>query len=390
MTYGKKAYGTAAYGTAGLSGMPNPAGSFTATAAFSSKLTIQLNGSFAASAAFAAFSSRGGSMVVSTATGLGGYPVKPNLIYTAVASFRANAGGTGRSCTLGINWYNAAGASVSGSLTGPAITDGTAFATQASVSGTSPAGAAFAALVGTVSSPRELHFLTNADLNLGTNTTWGPGGYSGLSNAIVQRSDSLYVRNASTSTPASVAANSNLVVSDYECVPLTAYGYSAYMIVTVGGNTLVSNSASTSSSASVVTTKWWEIIPASVSTATSAQLIDWTAATSEQGTAHFVMGQTTPNVVASNMGGMDGTGTFETFSPIIYQALQTILQSQSTIFMSSPWGASDSGYVRFGPATNSPGNSGQTVKSSQLLPSSYNAMHRLTAVTWVAQARPPV
>ena len=355
-----------------------------------------------------------GTMAAETAIGAAGYPVVAGSEYSAIASFTTAA--STRSCTVAIAWYSAGtmalggygtaqygGVAYGGSLdvtgstlistsTGTPITD--ASTTKATVTATAPAGAAYATVVVTVASTggaSEIHYVTEAGLFVGTNTTWTPGGFSGLGDLIVQRSDLFYVRGASINNPAVVPMGaSEVLLFDYEAVPITDYTYDATIIMTVGGNTVLSDPA-TSNDVTLITTNWWEINPVEVGGAINAQAIEWSAQVTEQSTAHLVMGQQTPNIVANVMGGTDGTATFETFDPDTYAAFQAILQSQATIFVSSPFGPADTCYARFGPQTGGlSSGTGNKVKESALMPSAYAGMHRTTAVTWVAQSRPPV
>ena len=387
-TQGTGVQGLSVQGSYGVSGL-------TATGAFTAGYTgtgqnekISVQGSFTAGYTGTGFTTTGNNMVCATGTGTAGYVVQPNMVYTGIASFQS--AGSSRSCNISLLWYNSAGASISPVVVGTSVTDNSAGFTSASVRATSPATAAYAALELTVISPSEVHYANNIGLFLGTNTTWGPGGLSGIASAVIQRSDGAYVRYASLNNPAPIAASvQTLDVGDYVATASTNYTYGCYLLANVNGSNLISATA-TSNSASVQTFGWWEILPTDYSTAVSAQIISWQAQVSEQATAHLVMGQAVPNIVASNMGGLDGTGEFETFDPVVYQNLTSLLQSQTTVFLLSPWGSTDTGYVRFGPATNSSGGSGHTVKNSSLMPGTLANMHRTTGFTWVAQARPPV
>ena len=236
------------------------------------------------------------------------------------------------------------------------------------------------------------HYVQEIGIIKGTVDAWEPGqtGSSFTGEVIIQRSDGAYVRNASIANPASVT-DSSLAISDYEAVPTVEYTYTAYILQDFGGGITAISSPTTSNSVTLITTGWWELLPNEVDTAINAQVIEWAAQVTEQSTAHLVLGQATPNVVTNTMGKTDGTATFETFDPTVYNALENLLQSQSTVFVSSPWGPVDTAYVRFGPQTGgSSSGTGNKVKDSTLLPSTFANMHRTTAVTWVAQARPPV
>lgn len=208
--------------------------------------------------------------------------------------------------------------------------------------------------------------------------------------AIILRSDGAYVRGASVTNPYTITGTGNILVYDYEPVPTVAYTYRLQIIHTTG-TAITASAPVTSGSVTITTTGWWEVDPNSVSGAVNAQAIAWQPQITEQSTARLVMGQATPNIVASTMGGKDGQATFETFDPATYVSLQALLTSQSTVFVSSPWGPTDTTYLRFGPQTGGGGGAGgNKVNDSTLLPSTFASMHRTTQVTFVAQARPPV
>jgi hypothetical protein len=222
--------------------------------------------------------------------------------------------------------------------------------------------------------------------------------YNGLQNAIILRNgsdgSSVYVRTASPVNPAPIPGTSpyQVTVEDFEIIPGVQYTYIASIVVITGTNASVISNTAASGTVNFSTTKCWEFNPLNPSaTAIAAQAIEWEPQITEQSTPHLVMGQAVPNVVASTMGLLDGQGTFETFDPVTYAGLQALLTSQTTIFVSLPFGGSDSGYVRFGPSTGGMSTgAGSKVNDSTLMPSTIENMHRTTAVTWIAQNRPPV
>ena len=315
---------------------------------------------------------------------------RPNTEYSLMASFES--AGTGRLCSVSAFFFDA-GMGGTNVWTSPNITDNSSGPTQAVFTGTTGPNDVYVKVlvqIGT-SGGSEVHYVTDIGLMPGNTTTWGPGqtggGISGY--AILQRSDGAYVRGASLTNPLLIVGG-GIAVPDYEAVPGQAYTYSLQVVDFVGG-VWVASAIDTSDSVTLVTYGWWELDPNDPSTAFNAQAIAWEPQVTEQSTAHLVSGQAYPNVVAANMGGLDGQATFETFDPDTYTSLQDMLQSQTTYFISSPFGAVDTAYVRWGPQTGgASGGSGNKVKDSSLLPSTLAAMHRTTAVTWVAQARPPV
>ena len=200
----------------------------------------------------------------------------------------------------------------------------------------------------------------------------------------------MYVRNASLANPLTLPNPSQQVtVSDYEAVPTVSYTYT-------GATASVSNSVSSPqgpASDAVVqnTTKWWELDPTNPSTAVAAQFIQWEPQNTEQSAAHQVLGQQTMNIIASAMMHQDFSAQAELFDPATYDGFQALLVSQKVLFISSPWGKTDTGYFRIGPETGGMSTGyGNKAKNTQLLPSTSAGPHRTVSITAVAQPRPPV
>lgn len=108
--------------------------------------------------------------------GLNGFPVLPNKQYTAMGRPRANT--TGRNTRVEIRWYDAAGASISTS-TGANVADvNTGFTVTPFITATSPANAAYAAVVLVVLAAAigEIHFWDNISLAPGNLLVWYRGG----------------------------------------------------------------------------------------------------------------------------------------------------------------------------------------------------------------------
>lgn len=225
------------------------------------------------------------------------------------------------------------------------------------------------------------------------NYPWSRGGLVGSTTAAILRSDGLYVRGASAANPVAIPAQSQTVtVYDYEIVPGVAYTYTAVVSAVLGANATVSSSPSTATGPiTITTTKWWELDPTNVSSAINAQFISWQPEQVEQSTPHTVLLQQTANIVASAMMLPGFTGQAETFDPTTAAAFEALLASQKTLFVSSPWGVADSGYFRIGPTPEGMSTGvGLKVKSTQLLPSTASAPHRLISIQAVPQPRPPV
>lgn len=147
----------------------------------------------------------------------------------------------------------------------------------------------------------------------------------------------------------------------------------------------------TSGPVTLVSDQWWEFDPTDPSGAINAQLAEWKPVQTEQSTAHPGTGAQVLTMVANTMLHQDFTGTAELFSDAVSTAFEALLSSQKTLFISSPWGTSDSGYFRVGPMTGgmSMGVGNQT-KNTTLNKSIRGAGHRKVDVMAVAQSRPPV
>jgi hypothetical protein len=329
-----------------------------------------------------------GTATCSTATGTGGYAVVAGQQYTGMGAFFAAT--TGRSVSVGIAWYNAAGTLLSTS-TGSTVTDTTTGWTQAHVTANAPAGAAFATLVATITSAAasEVHYFDEAGIRPGSSATWYAGGFVGSASVSLLRSDGLYVRGASVTTPLALPVSETVSTVDAEVIPYVAYSYTAIVSVTMSGGTVLVSAGTTSSNVTLDTYEWWEFDPTDLSTAVAAQVTQFNPQVTEQSAAHLVMGQQTPIVVANAMGLTDGAATFETFDSPTYAGLTKLLRSQKTIFLSSPFG--ESYYARFGPQSGGmSGGMGNKTKDAQLHPSTAAAPHHETSVTFIAQPRPPV
>lgn len=317
------------------------------------------------------------------------YAAQPSTAYSAIAFFRA--GSTARSVHVDISWYTSGSVLIS-TTTGTSVSDSSSGWTEATVSGTSPSNAAFAAIRVYVISPAstEIHYVDEVGLFFGTVTTWTAGGFLSTAGIVILRSDGLYVRNASPANPSPVsAAQAAVVVNDYEVTPLVAYTYQA-LVQATGAQGLVQSAYSTPpQGASVSTTKWWELDPTVPSTAISAQPIQWNSSITEQSAAHQVLGQQTMNVIASAVMGTDMTATLEIFDAPTYNGLITLLTSQKTVFFSDPFGKSYYFRIAPGPGGMSSGM-GNKVHDSQLLPSTGAGPHRTVNLTGIAQPRPQV
>lgn len=341
-----------------------------------------------------------GNTSAQTATGTGAYPVQPSTEYTATASLQA--GSTGRTCTVGIAWYGSTGTLLSTS-TGTGFSDSTASMTEGSVTATSPSNAAFAAVVVTVESAgaSEVHWYREAGIFLGSDTTWGAGGFYGLQELILLRNDGLYVRGASIANPATVpAASQQLEVKDPEVYQQQAYTYTAQVLVTYGPNQSVLSALGTSSAVTLnaSTTAGSGAGPAWIfnpldpfNTACNAQFTGWNPLQVSQSAAHMVTGMATMNLVSDVTLNKDVNFTATTFDEADYEDLIALTVSNQTVFITTLWGANESGYFVVGPQSGGLSmGTGNRTKDTTLHPSVYGAGWRDTNITAVAQARPAV
>jgi hypothetical protein len=318
--------------------------------------------------------------------------------YTVQGQFLANTGATVKSCHLTYTWYKSTGATISSGTT-PVVTDSTSAWTKSLSHVTAPATAAKVSLKATVASAvvTQIHWLGAVGVFPGTITTWGQGGFVGNTKLIITRrwpttaTVVWYLRGASTLNRKTVPTTQKLTLDDYECVPSTEYHYTVKEVVTA---TTVGSPLGTSNTAKITPSGkgWWMVMCVKTTTVCNAQPITFKPQVTEQSTAHLVLGQATPNIVSSTMGGQDGTATFETFTKTNYADLQNLLQSQQVIFMQNPFATPYTPtYVRFGPQSGGMSSGyGNKIKTGKLSPSTATAPHHNTSVTWVAQPRPPV
>ena len=353
-----------------------------------------------------------GAISAQTGTGTGAVPILGGQLLTAFALFRSAS--TARACSVAITWYTSAGATISTS-TGSSVNDSSSAWTQASVNATAPSNAAYAAVVVQVAAAAETHYVAEIDLAPQGTSAWTQGGLLGSTNVVVLRSDGMYVRGASPNNPfpmpttaatgnffvlnqstlnstavlgfTAVVSTQAVTIYDYEATPFTSYTYTAFVVAAVGGNALQSNGA-TSGALSLATTMWWELDPTNVGTAVAAQVDQRTVMRTEQSAAHLAMSQAYPTVVANAMGGLDGQLEFFVSTPAVWQALEALLTSQKTVFISTPLGTSY--YVRFGPQSGGMSSGmGNTVYTSALQQGSTASNQVLKVmVNFVGQPRP--
>lgn len=205
-----------------------------------------------------------GAASATTPTGTSGFPVTPGKPWQALANFRSAV--TARSCTIQVLWYQASGAAsaIRASDTSAGVNDTTTGWTQAALAVTSPADAAFAAVVVSVAAAvaNEVHYVDNIDLGPGSNAVWTRGGLVGSTTVAILRSDGTYVRGATPTTPTAIVGPSqSVVVNDYEAALNQAYTYTAVVSAVVGGSTISSAASAPSASATTTSRFAWLAVP---------------------------------------------------------------------------------------------------------------------------------
>jgi hypothetical protein len=331
--------------------------------------------------------STGGVSVASTY-----YAVQPNTQYTAVVSSLAAV--TSRTTSATLTWYTSGDVIIGSPVAGAGVANNTSTWTQATVTATSPATAAYAKVsFGTsASAGSELQYWDCVGLFPGAGTTWTVGGLLGTAGVVILRSDGLYVRNASTANPAILPTTTQSVtVNDYEVVPGVAYTYQALVQATEGGNAVQSTYCAPVGAAISTGLGFWEFDPLNpAASAAPAQPTGWNPSQIIQSTAHPVLGQTTMNLVQYAVQQPDFSATFETFSNATYNAFKALTLSQRTVFVSQPYGEGPY-YFNLAPQPGGGGGgSGNTAHSTNLYPSAPGAPMRDVAVTAIGAPRPAV
>ena len=160
-------------------------------------------------------SNASGTMSAQTATGTSGFAVVPGQPYTGMVSFKAAT--SGRSCSVTLTWYTAAGATIS-SAAGSTVTDTTSGYTQATVTATSPATAARAALTVTVASTgaaSEKHTVQQAGVfPYGGVTQWQAGGPVPLFTGFLDQLDPQWLDNLNTDDQLTATDSMRLLSTD--------------------------------------------------------------------------------------------------------------------------------------------------------------------------------
>ena len=317
------------------------------------------------------------------------YAVEPNTPYTITSAYHAAV--TPESCRTDVQWLDSGGAVISTTL-GTAVTDSTTGGTVSSIEATSPTNAATASLIYNVLSTAaasEVHEVDECGIAPGSLTVWTRGGLVGSTQAIITRSDGQQVRAASSTAPAAIPTPSQtLVVNDYEVTSGQSYTYTAQVQDILSSSaTITSPTSAPSNSAEISISDWWLVPPLDTSLAVSPFVKAYTMTQTEQSAAHIQLGQSFATVVASAMGGKDGTITVQTTTPAQWTALEALINAQQICWMTNNLG--DGLYVRIGPQPGGMSSGmGNTAKQSQVKPAGTNNPTRQITLTYIEMARP--
>ncbi len=218
---------------------------------------------------------------------------------------------------------------------------------------------------------------------------WTRGGLVGSTQAIITRSDGEQVRAASSTAPATIPTPSQtLVVNDYEVTSGQSYTYTAQVQDVLSSSaTITSPTSAPSNAAEISISDWWLVPPLDTSLAVSPFVKAYTMTQTEQSAAHIQLGQSFATVVASAMGGKDGTITVQTTTPAQWTALEALINAQQICWMTNNLG--DGLYVRIGPQPGGMSSGmGNTAKQSQVKPAGTNNPTRQITLTYIEMAKP--
>lgn len=286
--------------------------------------------------------------------------------YTAMAQIRAGA--SARTCKVSIVWYDSGG-SVLSTSDGSTATSSTSAWTNYTCTATAPASAAYAAPKVTVASAggaAELHYVDQADLHVGSGTTWTPGGALAFT-VQIQRSED----GGTTWTTIQDAADADILddphtvtVYDY----LVARGISAKYRArsTLTGAVGVTQTSAWSSTSTVSTTNdgtWWiKAVDDHTINGGSINVIDRL----EESTAADVgvfrpLDGNVALVVSGAIGGTDGSYRLHAATETIWTTtLRALFRYTGTLLVQDPLGRQK--YVRWIDRSGSQSYSGGNVR----------------------------
>lgn len=172
---------------------------------------------------------------------------------------------------------------------------------------------------------------------------------------------------------------------DYEATPGVARQYRAYV---QDPNLGVESLASSTATVTTAVDSWWLIPVLSPSLAVAPFVTTFSMTQMEQAASHLQLGQPYPVIVASAMGGKDGTVTVQTVTAAEWGALEALINAQAVCWLINPFG--DGLYVRIGPAPGGMSGSGMgvTSKQSNMLPSTASSPVRQITLSYQEVAKP--
>jgi len=318
------------------------------------------------------------------------YPVAPSTPYTAIANVRAASTTEGCAVRIEFSYSTTSGVSYTDTYS-YTISDSSTEWTQLAVAAESPAtaiGADIAVQVDAINA-NETHYVDECGIFPGQVTTWSPGGFLGSQQVTITRSDGVVVRGAPFTPDTLTQA---VTVLDREVTPGVDYTYTAVVGIPQANETILLSAVSEpSATVSVTSSEWWLLNPLDPSTAMPIDVTSHQTSQMERSSSHTVLGlpgaPTLPVILASGLGGSDGSITVVTTSPAEFAALTALTTSQVTLWLSSPLG--DGLYVRFGPLPGGMSTGmGNKVRDTKLAPSSLTSPYRTSNLTYVQQPRP--
>jgi hypothetical protein len=189
-----------------------------------------------------------GTMQASTTRGLNSWPVVGSQQYAGYAELRSAV--SVRTCRVGLDWFDAAGAFISTTWSSTAA-DSTSAWTVYRPSGVSPSNAAWADVIYEIQSTgaaNEVHYADKMGLWPGTGTTWTRGDLSGVNERIIiEFSDNAGAGwAAARGSPFALSTYQSVTAYDYELPAAVARTYRARVVsVDSVGNVMNSVNSST-------------------------------------------------------------------------------------------------------------------------------------------------
>lgn len=158
--------------------------------------------------------SAAGDMTAST-TSATKFAVSPSKKFSATAEFRAAT--TARSCSVGIQWLNTAGSTISTAF-GTAENDSSSAWNECNVTATAPATATHALVVVKVASAgnAEVHYVDKIGFHAGETPTWTSGGFSNFSFDVERSTDGGTTFATLRNSPVTADSSQIATISDFE------------------------------------------------------------------------------------------------------------------------------------------------------------------------------